>query len=50
MTALMLMLAVLASALLTMLIFAPLEPIDEEIAEALKYETNKEKMGKAILK
>lgn len=39
---------VIATSILTMLIFAPTEPIDDAIADALKYDENKEKMRKAL--
>lgn len=48
MTAIYLITAIVASLILTILVFAPLEPIDEEIANALNYDQNQEKMRKAL--
>lgn len=36
------------TSILTLLIFAPFEPIDDEIADALDYENQQEKMRKAL--
>lgn len=48
MTILYLATGAIITLVLAILIFAPFEPIDDEIAEALKYEQKKEKMGKAL--
>lgn len=38
----------IATSILTLLIFAPFEPIDDEIADALDYENKQKKMRKAL--
>lgn len=48
MTIIYLLTSLIITAILTILIFAPLEPIDEEIANALNYDQNQEKMRKAL--
>ena len=38
----------IVTSILTLLIFAPFEPIDDEIADALDYENKQEAMRKAL--
>lgn len=48
MSVLIIVSAIIGVGILTLFVFAPLEPIDDEIANALKYDQNQEKMRKAL--
>lgn len=50
MTALWIITAVISSVILTLLVFAPFEPIDLEIRDALNYDAKQEAIAKAISK
>lgn len=48
MTIIYLITAIIGAGILTMLVFAPFEPIDAEIRDALNYDQSQEKMRKAL--